>query len=197
MTGNPDALNLALDFTARCGRVTLTGCSRTPTREIDFYSKVHKPGIWIIGAHNMVRPQHERRPGYWTMREDMALLLRLFSAGRIRPERLITDLARPAEAPRLFARLAKDLTAMRKIRIGQIGIGHNHASEKMAALRRLSDIYEVVGVVEPDEEWWEERGNLAAYQGIPRLTEEELFRTENLEAIAVETDGFELLETAR
>jgi len=86
---------------------------------------------------------------------------------------------------------------MRKIRIGQIGIGHNHASEKMAALRRLSDLYEVVGVVEPDEKWWEERGNLAAYQGIPRLTEEELFRTENLEAVAVETDGFELLETAR
>lgn len=106
VTGNPDALNQALDFTARCGRVTLTGCSRTPTREIDFYNKVHRPGIWIIGAHNMVRPQHERRPGYWTMREDMALLLRLFSAGRIRPERLITDLARPAEAPRLFARLA-------------------------------------------------------------------------------------------
>ena len=85
---------------------------------------------------------------------------------------------------------------MRKIRIGQIGIGHNHASEKMAALRRLSDLYEVVGVVEPDEKWWKERGNLAAYQGIPRLTEEELFRTENLEAVAVETDGFELLETA-
>ena len=34
---------------------------------------------------------------------------------------------------------------MRKIRIGQIGIGHNHASEKMAALRRLSDAIMVGG----------------------------------------------------
>ena len=86
---------------------------------------------------------------------------------------------------------------MKKIRIGQIGIGHNHASENMAALRHLSDFYEVVGVVEPDETWWERRGGFAAYQGIPRLTEEELFRTPGLEAVAVETDGFELVETAR
>ena len=63
---------------------------------------------------------------------------------------------------------------MKKIRIGQIGIGHNHASEKMSALRRLTDCYEVVGVVEPDEQWWEKRGNFKDYQGIPRLTEEEL-----------------------
>ncbi len=106
VTGNPDALNTALDFTAPYGRVTLTGCSRTPTREIDFYSKVHKPGISIIGAHNMARPHHDARPGCWTMREDMALLLRLFSAGRIRPERLIRDRLRPEEAPRFFERLA-------------------------------------------------------------------------------------------
>ncbi len=86
---------------------------------------------------------------------------------------------------------------MRKIRIGQIGIGHNHASEKMAALRRLSDFYEVVGVVEEDESWWNRRGGFPEYQGVPRLTKEELFNTPGLEAVAVETDGFELLETAR
>ena len=86
---------------------------------------------------------------------------------------------------------------MRKIRIGQIGVGHNHASEKMVALRRLSDFYEVVGIVEEDDSWWSRRGGWAMYQGIPRLTEEELFNTPGLEAVAVETDGFELLETAR
>ncbi len=86
---------------------------------------------------------------------------------------------------------------MKKIKIGQIGVGHNHASEKMAALRRLSDYYEVVGIVEPDENWWQRRGDLPEYQGLPRLTETEFFRTPGLEAVAVETDGFELLETAR
>ena len=71
---------------------------------------------------------------------------------------------------------------MRKIRIGQIGIGHNHASEKMAALRRLSDFYEVVGVVEEDDSWWSRRGGFPEYQGVPRLTAEKLFNTPGLEA---------------
>ncbi len=85
----------------------------------------------------------------------------------------------------------------RRIRIGQIGVGHNHASEKMDALRRLSDRYEVVGVVESDPTWWEKRGSLEVYRGIPRMTEEELFATPGLEAVAVETDGFDLLPAAR
>lgn len=34
-----------------------------------------------------------------------------------------------------------------RIKIAQIGIGHNHAKGKMASLRKLSDVYEVVGVV--------------------------------------------------
>ena len=63
VTGNPEALNGALDFTAPYGRITLTGCSRTPTHEIDFYHKVHCPGISIIGAHNMARPLHDGRHG--------------------------------------------------------------------------------------------------------------------------------------
>lgn len=107
VTGNPDALNGALDFTAPGGRVTLTGCSRTPTHEIDFYHKVHRPGISIIGAHNMARPLHDARPGCWTMREDMALLLRLFSAGRIQPELLVDQVASPKEAPAIFERIAR------------------------------------------------------------------------------------------
>lgn len=107
VTGNPEALNEALDFTAPYGRITLTGCSRTPTHEIDFYHKVHRPGISIIGAHNMARPLHDNRPGYWTMREDMALLLRLFSAGRIRTESLVDKVASPADAPLIFERIAR------------------------------------------------------------------------------------------
>ncbi len=107
VTGNPEALNGAFDFTAPYGRITLTGCSRTPTHEIDFYHKVHRPGISIIGAHNMARPLRDARPGCWTMPEDMALLLRLFSAGRIRPELLVDEVASPAEAPAIFERIAR------------------------------------------------------------------------------------------
>ena len=42
---------------------------------------------------------------------------------------------------------------MKKIKIGQIGIGHNHGSEKMRALRAHPDVFEVVGVTEPDPRW--------------------------------------------
>ncbi|RRJ94603.1 gfo/Idh/MocA family oxidoreductase [Opitutaceae bacterium TAV4] len=83
------------------------------------------------------------------------------------------------------------------IKIGQIGIGHNHASEKMNTLRRLPHLFEVVGVVEDDPVWRERRGNMAAYAGLPWMTEEELFKVPGLEAVAVETDGFDLVPTAK
>ena len=39
----------------------------------------------------------------------------------------------------------------RKIRIGQIGTGHSHASGKLAAVRTLSDDFELVGIAQPKE----------------------------------------------
>jgi predicted dehydrogenase len=85
---------------------------------------------------------------------------------------------------------------VKKIKIGQIGIGHNHGAEKMAALVRLNDIFEVVGVVENDPEWRKKRGSNEVYQGIPFMSEEELFAIPDLDAVAVETDGFDLCPTA-
>jgi predicted dehydrogenase len=85
---------------------------------------------------------------------------------------------------------------MNPIKIGQIGIGHNHGSEKMRTLRNLPDLFEVVGVVEDDPAWREKRGGMDVYQGLPWMTEEELFAVPGLEAIAVETDGPELVPTA-
>lgn len=86
---------------------------------------------------------------------------------------------------------------MERIRIGQIGIGHNHGSEKMNTLRRLSDLFEVVGVVEDDPQWRRRRGDWECYRGIPWMSEEELFRVPGLQAVAVETDGFGLVPAAR
>jgi predicted dehydrogenase len=86
---------------------------------------------------------------------------------------------------------------MARIKIGQIGIGHNHAAENMNALRSLADVFDVVGVVEPDPEWKLKRGTLKAYEGLTWMTEEELFSTPGLQAVAVETDGFELVPTAQ
>lgn len=68
-----------------------------------------------------------------------------------------------------------------RIRIGQIGTQHPHAAGKMEALRRLSDLYEVVGVSGA-------QGNsLAPYSGLPQITEKELLNLADLNAVAVET----------
>jgi predicted dehydrogenase len=84
----------------------------------------------------------------------------------------------------------------KRIKIAQIGIGHNHAEGNMQALRKLPEIFEIVGVVEDDPEWKRQRGGLKAYEGLTWLSEEELFQIEGLQAVAVETDGFDLVPTA-
>lgn len=107
VTGNPAAVNSALDLMAPLGRIALVGCSRTPTEQIDFYHKVHKPGISIIGAHNFARPPNDSYPGYWTMRDDMKMLLRLIGAGKFKPSAMRNKIARPEDAPEIFRGLVK------------------------------------------------------------------------------------------
>ncbi|MEM1296513.1 MAG: Gfo/Idh/MocA family oxidoreductase [Verrucomicrobiota bacterium] len=83
-----------------------------------------------------------------------------------------------------------------KIRIAQIGTKHAHASGKMESMRKLTDLFEVVGVVEPDEERKKAVANHKSYQGLAWRTEEELLENESVAAIAVETEVSELVPTA-
>ena len=85
---------------------------------------------------------------------------------------------------------------MKKIKIAQIGIGHNHGESKMRAMRELSDYFEVVGVAESDPYWYNKRKDLEVYKGLPFMSEEELLATPGLEAVAVETDGKYLISTS-
>ena len=107
VTGNPQAVVQGLTLCAPFARVALVGCSRTPTENIDFYNLVHRPGISIIGAHNMARPKFDRRPGVWTQPEDMLLLLRSMALGRLKAKHLITGIADPAECEGIYDRLYK------------------------------------------------------------------------------------------
>lgn len=85
-----------------------------------------------------------------------------------------------------------------KIRIGQLGIGHSHASARMRSLRSLADDFEVVGVVDgrdlTDEISW--GGESTAYDGLPWLTEKELLDTPGLQAVIVETSDSGLVPAA-
>lgn len=83
---------------------------------------------------------------------------------------------------------------MSRIRYGQIGVGHAHAS-KMSVYRE-SDDYEVVGVVEPDAELKRRWENHAAYKDLKWMTQEELLNTPDLKVVGVETRVRDLLDTA-
>ena len=84
-----------------------------------------------------------------------------------------------------------------RIKIGQIGVGHAHASGKMDALRRHADHFEVVGVVEPDAQRRAMCEKLPAYRGLTWMTEQQLLATQGLQAVAVETTVADLVPTAQ
>ena len=84
---------------------------------------------------------------------------------------------------------------MPKIKIGQIGVGHAHASGKMDVYRKSSD-YEVIGIAEPDEKLKRQAEKQATYQGLPWMTVEQLLNVPGLQAVAVETEPRDLLKYA-
>ena len=84
---------------------------------------------------------------------------------------------------------------MSKIKIGQIGIGHNHAEGKMLAVRKFPNLFEVIGFAEDNEKWLQERGHSVAYQGLKRYAIDELI--EKCDAILVETEVCNLTENAK
>ena len=72
------------------------------------------------------------------------------------------------------------------IRIGQIGIGHNHGAKKMESVRKFPNKFEVVGFAPESDRWMQERGGLDAYAGLPCMEIPELL--EKCDAIMVETE---------
>jgi predicted dehydrogenase len=88
---------------------------------------------------------------------------------------------------------------MSRIKIGQIGVCHEHAGVKMDTLRQLTDVFEIVGVVD-DRETRAARfawSDLAPYAGLAWMSEEELLRVPGLQAVMVETPNGDLVPTAR
>ena len=110
VTGNGRALDGVLDCMRPFGRVALLGCTRDPNFTIDYYRKVHGPGITLVGAHTRARPNVESAPGYWTVQDDMKALVRLSASGRLSLSRLIAEHHAPTEAPAVFTRLADEPT---------------------------------------------------------------------------------------
>lgn len=92
---------------------------------------------------------------------------------------------------------------MKRIKIAQIGAGHDHASAAIQTLKLLdkAGIYELVGycVVPEDSDNLPENsyeGNKAAYENVKQMTVEEILNYKGLDAVAIETEDRALTKYA-
>ena len=108
VTGVGAGLDGILDCMAPFGRVALLGCTRSSDFTIDYYCKVHGPGISLIGAHTLARPKIESHAGYWTQSDDINAIIKLTEMGRIKLSDMIDEVYSPLEAPEVYTRLAGD-----------------------------------------------------------------------------------------
>lgn len=107
VTGLGIGLDETLDCMARFGRVALLGCTRHSDFSIDYYKKVHGPGITLIGAHTNARPVTESFAGWWTDQDDQQAYFDLLKYKRINVTPMIGEIHSPEEAPQVYARLAQ------------------------------------------------------------------------------------------
>ncbi len=108
VTGSGAALDRTLDCMTFFGRISLLGCTRNPNFTIDYYRKVHYPGIKLIGAHAGARPKEESHRDHWTEKDDIETVIRLAAADRIKLGELVRETHSPTEAKEVYARLAAD-----------------------------------------------------------------------------------------
>ena len=108
VTGVGAGLDETLDCMAKLGRVALLGCTRNSDFSIDYYHKVHSPGITLVGAHTSARPNYESYPSYFTHEDDIKTVLRLCGGGRLPIKNLIKETCLPKNCQETFMRLATD-----------------------------------------------------------------------------------------
>jgi len=111
-TGLPEVIPQAFQLCARNGRVMLLGSTRGETKSVNFYTDVHKKGLTVIGVHAGTRPLHESRPGHWTVEDEVALILKLISNGRIQCRPFITHEFPVAKAGEAYELVSKSPEAL-------------------------------------------------------------------------------------
>lgn len=108
VTGTGKGFDQVLDCMKKFGRVALLGCTRDKNFTIDYYRKIHFPGITVIGAHTCARPERESYSGYFTHRDDIKAFLKLCEFGRINPEDIIDEVCSPNDCKEVYERLVHD-----------------------------------------------------------------------------------------
>ncbi len=108
VTGQGAGLNETLDCMAKFGRVALLGCTRESDFTVDYYRKVHGPGVTLIGAHTLARPEIESYPGYFTTADDIKAILKLCANGRINFKDMVEEVHSPNDCTKVYDRLVND-----------------------------------------------------------------------------------------
>ena len=107
VTGISKAMTQALECASWMGRISLLGCTRVSDSSVDYYTKVHRPGVKLIGAHNFVRPKFESYPHHWTHHDDCTAILDMISNKRIQVKPIVSRIVRPESAPKIYKELCE------------------------------------------------------------------------------------------
>ncbi len=115
---------------------------------------------------------------------------------RIHRRSMLATASWAAVAPSLLAAVKPGNTSELPLKVGQIGVAHSHASGKWQTLHKFPELFDVVGITEPNESLRRktiERGGI--YRDANWIHEDELLQKATL--VVVETDIPDLVPTAR
>ncbi len=108
VTGVSAAMKQALECASYMGRISLLGCTRVSDCSVDYYQQVHRPGVKLIGAHNLVRPKVESYPHHWTHQDDCKAILDMIAAGRVQVAPIVSRVVSPEDCTEIFNQLCDD-----------------------------------------------------------------------------------------
>ena len=93
---------------------------------------------------------------------------------------------------------------MKRIKIAQIGVGHDHAGQMFNTLRNMPDVFDVVGYAIPEDDVTDNEWELShlenqsrMYQGARQYTVEEILSMPDIDAVAIETFDLLLVKYAK
>ena len=87
----------------------------------------------------------------------------------------------------------KPFPGAKKVRVVQWGMRHEHASGKFNSLKKLPDDYELVGIVDDlSSKTPAEVNGLKLYDGVPRLTPEQVWADKSINCVFVEVTNDDL-----
>ena len=108
VTGVSAAMKQALECASLMGRISLLGCTRVSDCAVDYYQQVHRPGVKLIGAHNLVRPKVESYPHHWTHQDDCKAILDMIAAGRVQVAPIVSRVVSPEDCTEIYNQLCDD-----------------------------------------------------------------------------------------